>query len=136
MPPLEWNDTEFLDFFAVEPTVEDYAVSHNYEVERNGLRLSFTVWQHESVIQVSVFRGDADDALVTFAAYVRAGARFINDKRGRYLEIADFIIAPSRFWYIETGDPFDLERFPIAVTVTVAIEPDIRIAFVNFEPRT
>ena len=136
MPQLDWNDIDFLDFFAVEPTVEDYAGSHNYEIERNGLRLLLTVWQYESVVQVSVFRRDADDGLFTFAAYVRSGARFINDKRGRYLEMADCIIAPNRFWYIDSGDPFDRERFPIAVTVTVAIDPDIRIAFVNFEPRT
>lgn len=108
----------------------------NYDIERNGLRLLFTVWQHERVIQVSVFRSDCDDALFTFAAYVRSGARLINDKRGRYLEIADCIIAPNRFWYVESGDPFDGQRFPIAVTVTVAIDPDIRIAFVNCEPRT
>ena len=73
MPQLEWNDTDFLDFFAVEPTPEDYDVSHSYDIERNGLRLLFTVWQYESVIQVSVFRGDSDDALFTFAAYVRSG---------------------------------------------------------------
>ena len=136
MPQLAWNDVDFLDFFAVEPIVEDGAISFNYEIQRNGLRLLFTVWQYESVIQASVFRGDADVALFTFAAYVRDEARFINDKRGRLLEIADCIIAPNRFWYIESGDPFDRERFPIAVTVTVAIDPDIRIAFVNFEPRT
>lgn len=136
MPQLEWNEIDFLDFFAVEPTAEDDAGSHNYEVERNGVRLLFTVWQHESVIQASVFRGDADAALFTFAAYVRDRARFINDKRGRYLEIADCIIAPNRFWYIESGDPFDRERCPVAVTVTVAIDPDIRIALVNCEPRT
>ena len=92
--------------------------------------------QYESVVQVSVFRGDADDGLFTFAAYVRSGARFINDKRGRYLEIADCIIAPRRLWYIDSGDPFDRERFPIGVTMTVAIDPDIQIAFVNCEPRT
>jgi hypothetical protein len=136
MPQFEWNDVDFLDFFAVEPTVEDYDVSHNYEIERNGLRLLLTVWQHESVIQASVFRDDADAALFTFAAYVRTATRFVNDKRGRYLEIADCIIAPNRFWYIESGDPFDRKRFPIAVTVTVAIDPDIRIAFVNFQPHT
>ncbi len=136
MPQLEWNDIDFLDFFAVEPTAEDYAVSHDYVVERNGLRLLFTVWQLESVVQGSVFRIDANDALFTFAAYVRGGARFVNDQRGRYLEIADCIVAPNRFWYIDAGDPFDRERFPIAITMTVAIDPDIRIAFVNFESRT
>lgn len=136
MPQLEWNDIDFLDFFAVEPAVGDYAVSYNYEVERCGLRLLFTVWQYESVIQASVFRNDAHDALFTFAAYVRGEARFINDKRGRYLEIADCIIAPNRFWYIDAGDPFDRERLPISVTLAVAIDPDIRISLANCESRT
>ena len=41
MPQLRWNDIDFLDFFAVEPTVEDFGVSYNYELERDGLRLLF-----------------------------------------------------------------------------------------------
>lgn len=136
MPELEWNDVDFLDFFAVEPTAEEFDVSHSYEVQRNGLRLLLTVWQYESVVQASVFQGDAESAVFTFAAYVRGAARLIDDQRGRYLEIADCIIAPSRFWYLDSGDPFDRERFPIAVTVTVAIEPTIQIAFVNRNNRT
>jgi hypothetical protein len=88
------------------------------------------------VIQASLFREKSDDALFTFAAYVRGEVRFIKDKRGRYLEIADCIIAPNRFWYIDSGDPFDRKRFPISVTLTVAVDPDIRLAIVNYETRT
>ena len=136
MPQLEWNELDFLDFFAVEPTVEDHAISHDYQIERDGLRLLFTVWQLESVIQASLFRDESDDALFTFAAYARGEARFINDKRGRYLEIEDCIVAPNRFWYNQAGDVFDRARFPSSVTVTLSVDPDIRIAFVNYEPRT
>jgi hypothetical protein len=136
MPQLRWNDSDFLDFFAVEPTVEDYAVSYDYEIERDGLRLLFTVWQLESVIQASLFRGKTESALFTFAAYIRGEARFINDERGRYLDLEDCIIAPSRFWYIHAGNPFDQQRFPISVTIHLAIEPDIHISFVNYESRT
>ncbi len=136
MPQLEWNELDFLDCFAVEPAVEDYGVSHSYELEREGLRLLVTVWQLESVIQTSVFRSNSDDAMFTFAAYVRGATRYINDKRGRYMEIEDCIIAPSRFWYNQAGDVFDRKRFPFSVTVTIAVDPEIRIAFVNYEPRT
>jgi hypothetical protein len=136
MPQLAWNETEFLDFFSVEPTVEEYAVSHSYEIERNGLRLLFTVWQLESVIQASLFRDNVDEPLFAFAAYVRGEARFINDKRGRFLAFEDTVIAPNRFWYFQSGDLFDRKRFPISLTVTMTIDPDIRIEFVNFEPRT
>jgi hypothetical protein len=136
MPQLRWNDIDFLDFFAVEPTVEDYAVSHNYDLERDGLRLLLTLWHLESVIQASLFRGKAEAALFTFAAYVRGEARLIDDQRGRYIDFEDCIVAPSRFWYIHAGNPFDQHRFPVSVTIRLAIEPDIRIAFVNYETRT
>lgn len=136
MPQLQWNELDFLDCFGVEPTAEEYAVSHNYEIARDGLRLLLTVWQLESVIQASVFRDKSDDALFTFAAYVRGEARFINDKRGRYIEVDDCVIAPNRFWYNQAGDVFDQERFPCSVTVIIAVDPDIHIAFVNHEPRT
>ncbi|MBL8820791.1 MAG: hypothetical protein JNL18_04005 [Planctomycetaceae bacterium] len=131
MPQLRWNDIDFLDFFAVEPTVEDFGVSYNYELECDGLRLLFTLWQFESVIQASLFRGTTEPALFTFAAYVRGEARFINDQRGRYMDFEDCIVAPSRFWYIYAGDPFDQQRFPISVTIRLVIDPDIRIGFVN-----
>ena len=136
MPELEWNEIDLLDFFAVLPTAEEDGVSHSFEIDRNGLQLLLTIRQYESVIQVSVFRRDSDHALFTFTAYVRGEVRLVNDQRGRYLEIADCIVAPDCFWDIVSGDPFDRVRFPVAVTVTVAIDPDIRIAFVNFKSRT
>jgi hypothetical protein len=43
MPQLNWNELDFLDCFEVEPSVGDYAVSHNYELQRDGLRLLFMV---------------------------------------------------------------------------------------------
>ena len=136
MPQLKWNETDFLECFAVEPAAEDYGTSFNYEVERVGLRLLFTVWQHESAIQASLFRTDSETALYTWAAYVRGSARFVNDQRGRYLEFEDCIIAPDRFWYIQSGDVFNRNRFPHSVTVTVAVDPDIHVAFINYESRT
>jgi hypothetical protein len=69
--------------------------------------LFFTIWQVESVIQASLFRGKTETALFTFAAYFRGEARFINDTTGRYIDFKDCIVAPNRFWYIRAGDPFD-----------------------------
>lgn len=136
MPQLRWDDIDFLDFFAVEPAVEDYGASHSFEVERNGIRLLFTLWQLESVIQASLFRGQSDNALFTFAAYVRGEARVINDVRGRYIDFENCIIAPSRFWYIQAGNPFDQQRYPISVTIRLETDPDLRIVFGDYQSRT
>jgi hypothetical protein len=136
MPQLRWNETDFLDFFSVVPTIDEHTTSCSYEVQRDGLRLLLTLWHWESVIQASLFREKSETALITFAAYVRGEARFVNDKRGRYLDFEDSLVAPSRFWYMEAGDPFDRTRFSIAVNIRLAIDPDIRIDFTNYESRT
>ncbi len=136
MHQIEWNELDFLEFFAVEPTAEEYGTSFSYVIERDGLRLLFTVWPHESVIQAALSRINSDDVLTTWAAYVRGDARSVNDARGRYLEFEDCIIAPDRFWYVDSGDVFNRDRFPHAVTITIAVDPDIRVAYVNYESRT
>jgi hypothetical protein len=137
MPQLRWNDTDFLAFFAVVPTSDEIAISHNYELQRLGLRLLFTVWQLESVIQASVFRDATDAAVFTFAAYVRGEARPIDDQRGRFIEFEDCIVAPDRFWRIHAdANPFDQERFPISINIRLAIDPDIQIAFMDYKSRT
>lgn len=135
MPSLKWNELDFLEFVSGEITVEQ-GVSYGCELRRDGLRLLFTVWINESAIQASLFRNGNDNELFTFAAYVRGQVRFIDDQRGKYMEIEDAIVAPNRFWYIEAGDVFDRERFQVSVTITVSVDPDIRIAFVNYESRT
>lgn len=130
MQRLKWNDTDFLDFFSVEPTGEDHWF-YNYQIERHGLELLFTLWEFDSVIQASLFRGKSETAVFTFAAYVRGEARFINDERGRYIDFEDCIVAPNPF-VNQDGDPFDRQRFQISVTIRLVIDPDIRIDFVDY----
>ena len=137
MAQLQWNDTDFLDFFAVIPTDEELAVSHTYEIQRTALRLLFTVWQFESVIQASLFRDAANAALFSFAAYVRGEARLIDDQRGRFIEFEDCIVAPNRFWRFRAGvNPFDQEYVPISVSIRLTIDPDIQVNFLDYESRT
>lgn len=130
MPQLEWNEIDLLDYFEVEPTVLDEVVSHSYEVERNGLRLLLTVWQLESVVQVTLFRSESEAEIFTFAAYARGPVRRIDDQRGKFIEIGDCIIAPNRFWYIEAGDVFNKGKYPASITIEIEVRPEIRIAFV------
>lgn len=127
MPQLDWDELDFLTFFAVIPAIEEHAVAHSYELERNGLRFLFTLWQHESVIQLSLFRGKNHDPLVTFTAYVRGKAHCIDDKRGKYIDFDDCVIVPNRFWHFQAIDVFDRMLFPAAVTIRLIIDPDIQI---------
>ena len=128
MPQLDWDELIFLEFLGVEPMVDDYSTSHTYEVEHNELRLLLTLWQYESVIHLSLFRKATTVPLFSFASFVRGGIRLVNDKRGKYLELMDCIVGPTRFWYIQAGDLFDREKYAHGITVQVEIRPEIRIA--------
>lgn len=136
MPQLRWNKIDFFEFFAVEPMVEEYEVSHSFELERDGMRLVFTLWQLESVIQLTLFRVKTENPLFTVAAYVRGEARVINDHAGRHIDFEDCVLAPNRFWYVRAGDPFDQQRYPISTTMRLAIDPDLRITFADYLCRT
>lgn len=127
MPQLDWDELDFLDYLEVAPVVDEDSASHSYELLQNDLRLILTVWQYESVVQLSLFRDATDATIFSFACYVRKNARYVNDKRGRYLELVDCVIAPTRFWYLQAGDVFDHNRFPHGLTVQVEARPDIRI---------
>jgi hypothetical protein len=105
-------------------------------VHRNGLRLLITVWQFESVIQVTLFRESSDVALMDFTCFVRGEVRHINDGRGNYLSLEDCVVAPSRFSYIEAGNSFNHDRFPFGITLTIRVRPDIQIAMVPYQSRT
>jgi len=132
MPQLKWEPVDVLECFAVAPIVEDYEVAHTYEVHRDGLRLLFKIEQLECLIQASLFRDEGQSPIISFRAYVRGEVRYINDKRGTYLEFQDSILAvDAPLWYLEAGgDVWDPAEFrPFSQNIRVAVDPDIRIEF-------
>jgi len=65
MPQLAWNEYEIIECLAVLPAVEEHDV--RYEFESGRVRecvLRLTVWQHESVVQLSLHAGDSSSSLV------------------------------------------------------------------------
>lgn len=127
MPQLQWDEYAFLECLEVEPEKEDHDVSHTYQVIRDGIRLLVTVWQFESVVQITLHRDSHADAISSFASFVRGAARFVNDGRGSYIQLMDCVIGPNRFWYQEAGNLFSRELYPHGVDVHFRINPDIRV---------
>jgi hypothetical protein len=127
MPQLNWDELDFLEYLEVDAIVDEYSTSHKYEVEQNDLRLLVTVWQYESVIQLSLFRAPTNVTILSFACFLRGNARYVNDKRGKYLELIDCVIAPTRFWYQCAGDLFDHKKFPHGLTIQLEVRPEIRV---------
>ena len=53
---LKWSETDLTEFFGVLPTFDDDALSHSFEVSRDGLRLLITIFELEHAVCVSIFR--------------------------------------------------------------------------------
>ncbi len=70
MPQLNWNEYEFIECLEVLPAVE-YSVQHRFVVQRGGIELVVTVWQLESIVQLSLREADQQLPLIEFVLVVR-----------------------------------------------------------------
>lgn len=126
MPQLEWDEQDFLQYLAVIPEVEDYEVSHTYRVTQGGIALQLTLWQLESMVQVSLYREGAVEPMTSFGLAVRGPVRYRSEKWGEYLEFHDCVLVAGRFSYIQMGDLFDEGRYPRGLRMLLSVYPEIQ----------
>jgi len=140
MPQLEWNDNDFALCLEVMPEVDEHRVEYIYTVKKDGLVLTVTVWQYESVIGLSLRAPGVDAPAMEFALYVRGPATYMDEKWGEYLRLSDCVIAPSNFHHFEQvevdareeavyrdTDHLYTPKSRYGFTVSVAVQPHIRI---------
>ena len=127
MPVLHWNEYDFIGCLEVEPTADEHAVWHKFEVHRGDVTLLLTVHQYESVVEISLGTDAGPKPLIELAFYVRDGVVAHQDCDSEWLEIRDCILAGSRFSYLDMGDPFDRQRYPHGHRVRIQVRPQIRV---------
>ena len=49
---LKWDETDLTEFFGVVATIHEDALSHSFEVGRDGLRLLVTLFDFEAAVYV------------------------------------------------------------------------------------
>lgn len=130
MPELKWNEYDFVECLGVLPEIDDYNTGHHFKVERNDLILEMSVWQHESLIALSLYQTEKRNSFLTVWFVVRGKIQYINDKRGSFLEFNDFFIVKNRGYYIEEGDVFEEPKFPMKLNIELTIEPEISFRIV------
>lgn len=132
MPQLKWDETEFIECLETLPTVEEYSVSHVFEIKKDGLVLQLTVWQYESVVQFVIFREQVEVAVIQMILFVRGEVRYIKELNSEHLEFRHCIPAASRFSYLELPeDPFNQKEYPYDLTIWLFVKPHLRIHFVK-----
>jgi hypothetical protein len=127
MPQLNWSEYEFVEVLSVLPTVEDYQACYTFDVTAADIRLILTVRPYESVIHITLGSTALPETLFECAAFVRDKAVRQEYKGQEWLELRDCVMEPSRFSYLEMGNPFDRERFPYAQHIRIWVQPQIRI---------
>ena len=134
MPQLQWDELDFIECLDVIPEVEDYQVSHSFKVIQERLTLALKVWQYESVVHFALYDSETGRLVTEFALFVRGSVSHEKSQRAEYLMLRDCIVAPSRFYYINVGDVFNVDRWPFGLTVSIFIKPQISVRFFEHTP--
>ena len=131
MPLLRWDEYEFIEFLEVEPAIAEDEVQHEFEVRRDGVCARLTVWQYESVAQISLGLDSALLPLIELALFVRERVAVQQYQGQEWLEFRDCVLAVTRYSYQEMGDIFDRKRYPYGHQVRLWLRPQLRVEVVR-----
>lgn len=125
MHNLIWKEFEVIECLGVLPKTDEFETSHYFKVEKNGLILEISIWQYESLIAVSIYQLKNSNPFLTFWFVVRDKIRYINDKRGSFLEFSDFLIVKNRAYYLEENKLFEELNSSTKLNLEITVEPEI-----------
>ena len=117
MPKFNWDVTDFISCLEVLPEVEEYEVSHSFVVEKHGMRLLLKVEQDAGDVYFNLYQDGVELPVFSMKLRECQGARYINDKRGEYLEFAPSKCFGTRY------DGYDV----IPYGVRLYVKPSISI---------
>lgn len=86
MPQLKWDETDWIECLEVIPTVEDYEVSHLFEVKKDGLILQLGVWQYDGVVDFTLMRENVEIPVVQSAFFISGEVCYCKYKKLELLE--------------------------------------------------
>jgi hypothetical protein len=81
-----WNPTDVLAYLEVLPEERIEPHVHTYRLTRGPLRLELSIAYYEGSIEFALFHEADDVAIFELILHYCEGIRYINDKRGEYLE--------------------------------------------------
>ncbi len=134
MPSLQWDELDFIECLDVVPDIEGYQVSHAFKVVQERLTLALKVWQHESVVYVTLYDSVTGRLVTEFALFVRGRVSHEKIQREEYLMLRDCLVAPGRFYYVNAGDVFDTDKWPFGMSVRISVKPQISVRFFEHTP--
>ena len=84
---LRFEEHEFVEFFGIVSPLDEDACSHHYELQRDGLRLVFTLFPLDGGVSTSICRDGIAEPVVTTRLHGCTHSRFVTRGLHRCLEI-------------------------------------------------
>ena len=116
---LRFEEHEFVEFFGIVSPLDEDACSYSYELQRDGLRLLFTVFPLDGGVYTSIYRDGITEPLVTSRLQGCTHSRFVIRGTRRCLEIG----RPER----STSEP----GAPLTWGLRLFVESHFRLEFIH-----
>lgn len=116
---LRFDEHEFVEFFGVVSPLDEDTCSYSYEIERDGLRLLFTVFPLDGGIYTSLYRDGIAEPVVTSRLQACTHSRFVVRGAHRCLEVG------------RPEHPTAESDAPLAWGLRLSLKPYFRIEFIH-----
>ena len=129
MPELNWNEYEFVECLGVLPEVDGYETRHHFRVEQDSLTLLLSVWQYDSLFEISLYQSGNENPFISFHLAVREQVKFVNDKRGSYLSFQDCLVVSSNYKFQQIAN--FVRHIDVGnLNMELEVKPQIKIKFI------
>jgi hypothetical protein len=116
---LRFEEHEFIEFFGIVSHLDENSCSYGYELDRDGLRLLFTVFPLDGGVYASIYRVGIAEPIITSRLEGCTHSRFVERGSLRWLEIGRPELPTS-----ETSAP-------LVWGLHLCVEPHFRIEFAH-----
>ena len=116
---FRFEEHEFVEFFGIIGSFFEDAWSYSYELERDGLRLLFTVFPHDGGAYTSIYRDGIKEPIFTSRLEGCTHSRFVVRGAQRCMEVG------------RPDTPTSEQAAPLAWGLRLFVEPHFKVEFIH-----
>lgn len=129
MHRLRWDPQDFLECLGVEPVYSEDDGALSYTVTKHGLTLLLTLWELQSVVQLSLFQVGEAEPFLTQAILVYGAIELRKEKWGEFLRMTDCLVV-GEFHCLDPDDLHPPAKVSWDLTLEIRVNPRIYVGFV------